>query len=86
MGDINYSIRGSKSFDFKTSITVRLEGNNTQKKVEVVVPLEHLSNFWKTPDIPLINCKINCILPWSENCVRTSKGTRDADPDVDSCS
>ena len=28
VGDINYSIRGSKSFDYKTSITGRLDGNN----------------------------------------------------------
>ena len=26
VGDINYSVRGSKSFDYKTSITGRLEG------------------------------------------------------------
>ena len=28
----------------------------------------------------LINCEINLILTQSENCVLTSKGTRDADP------
>ena len=44
VGDINYSIRGSKSFDNKTSITGRLEGDNTEKEVEIVVPLKHLSN------------------------------------------
>ena len=47
VGDINYSIRGSKSFDYKTNITGRLEGNNTEKEVEIVVPLKHLSNFGK---------------------------------------
>ena len=71
--DINYSTRGSKFFDFKTSITGRLEGNNTEKEVETVLPLKHLSNFWKTLDTPLINCKINLILIWSKNCVITNK-------------
>ena len=33
--------------------------------------------------MPLINCEINLILTWSENCVLTSKATRDADPDAD---
>ena len=66
VGDINYSIRGSKSFDYKTSITGRLEGNNTEKKVEIVVPLKHFTNFWRTIDIPLINCEINIILTWFE--------------------
>ena len=42
---ISYSTRGSKSFDHKTSITGRLHGSNTEKEVEIVVPLKHLSNF-----------------------------------------
>ena len=33
--------------------------------------------------MPLINCEINLILTWSENCVLTSKATRDTDPDAD---
>ena len=32
--------------------------------------------------MPLINCKIDLILTWSENCVLTSKVTRDANPNV----
>ena len=55
--NINYSIKDSKSFDYKTSITGKLEGNNTEKEVEIVVPLKHLSNFWRTLDMPLINCE-----------------------------
>ena len=78
--NINYSIKDSKSFDYKTSITGKLEGNNTEKEVEIVVPLKHLSNFWRTLDMPLINCEINLILTWSENCVLTSKATSDAVP------
>ena len=30
--------------------------------------------------MPLINCEINLVLTWSENCVLTSKVTRDAVP------
>ena len=32
----------------KKSITGRLEGSNTEKEVEIDLPLKHLSNFWKT--------------------------------------
>ena len=39
--NINYSIKDPKSFDYKTSTTGKLEGNNTQKGVEIVVPLKH---------------------------------------------
>ena len=47
------------------------------------MPLKHLSNFWKTLSITLINRKINLILTWTENCELTSNATRDADPDAD---
>ena len=43
---------------------------------------KHLTNFWKTLDIPLINCNINLILAWSENFVITSIATKDADPNT----
>ena len=53
---INYSIKDSKSFDYKTSIIGKLEGNNVEKEdIKIVVPLKYLSNFWRTLDIPLIN-------------------------------
>ena len=79
----NYSIKDSKSVDYKASITGKLEGNNTEKESEIVLPLKYLSNFWRILDIPLINSKINLILTWSEICVLTSKATRDADPKAD---
>ena len=34
-----------------------------------MVPLKYLSNFWKTPEIPLINCEISLQLKWYRNCV-----------------
>ena len=86
--NINHSIKDSKSFDYKTSITGKLEGNNVEKvDVKIVVPLKHLSNFWRTLDMTLINCKVSLTLTWSKNCVLKSKATRDddlnADPAVD---
>ena len=39
------------------------------KNAEIAIPLKYLSNFWKTAKILLINCEINLILNWSENCV-----------------
>ena len=34
----------------------------------IVIPLKHLSNFWRSLEIPLINCKVEMILTWSKNC------------------
>ena len=58
--NINNSIKGSKSFDYKTSITRKLEKSNAEKENnEIVMPLKYLSNFWRTLDIPLINCEVS---------------------------
>ena len=32
-------------------------GGNT-KDVKKIVPLKYLSNFWRTPGMPLINCEV----------------------------
>ena len=37
--------------------------------VEIMVPLKYLSNFWRTLEIPLINCEVELILMWSAGCV-----------------
>ena len=34
-----------------------------------MVPLKYWSNFWRTLEMPLINCEINLILTCSTNCV-----------------
>ena len=66
-GNINYSIKDSKSFNYKTSIAGKLEGNNVEKDdVKIVVSLKYLSNFWRTLYIPLINCEVSLSLTWSE--------------------
>ena len=43
--NISYSIKDSKSFDYKTSIAGKLEGNNTEKEAETVVPLKTFKQF-----------------------------------------
>ena len=52
--------------------------------LDVVMPMRNLlkysKNYSKTTDVPLINCEINLILTWSEDCVLTSKATRNAVP------
>ena len=37
--------------------------------VEIMFPLKYLSNFWKTLEMPLINCEVELILTWSAGCV-----------------
>ena len=37
-----------------------------------MVPLKYLSNFWRTLEMPLINCEVNLILTCSSACVLVS--------------
>ena len=54
-------------FKFNQKITCQT-GNDAAKDVEIMVLLKYQSNFWRTPEMPLINCETNLILTWSENC------------------
>ena len=56
------------SFKFKAKITGQT-GDDGAKDVEIIVPLKYLSNFWRTLEMPLINCEVNLILTWSSTCV-----------------
>ena len=56
------------SFKFKAKIAGQT-GNGGTKDVEIMVPLKYLSNFWRTLEMPLINCEVNLILTWSSTCV-----------------
>ena len=48
----------------------KYDGNKVGKnETEVAIPLKHLSNFWRSLNIPLINCEVELILTWSKNCV-----------------
>ena len=62
------------SFNFKVKITGRT-GNGRTKDVEIMVPLKYLSNFWRTLEMPLINCEVNLILTWSSTCVLIATNT-----------
>ena len=48
------------------------------KETEVVIPLKHLNNFWRSLDILLINCEVELILTWSKNCALADMTVRAA--------
>ena len=66
------NIEDSKSFKAKIKITGKTPNDNNEKDVEIMVPLKYLSNFWRTLEMPLINCEVNLILTWSSTCVITN--------------
>ena len=42
--------------------------------MKIAVPLKYLSNFWRSLEIPVINCKIHLELNWSKDCIRSTIG------------
>ena len=70
--DPNDNIADSESFKYKVKITGKTPDIGNTKNVEIIVPLKYLSNFWRTLEIPLINCELNLELTWSRGCVITN--------------
>ena len=70
--DPSNQIVNSESFRFKMKITTKTPADGNVKDVKISVPLKYLRNFWRTIEMSLINCEINLILTWSENCVISS--------------
>ena len=82
----------SESFKYKTSITgntynigvgeAGYDANKVGKnETEVAIPLKHLSNFWRSLNVPLINCEVELFLTWSKNCVLADMTVRAAQGD-----
>ena len=61
----------SSSFKYKVDLLGNpvLDGNIAKRSVKVVVPLNYLSNFFRSLEMPLINCKIKLNLTWKKECV-----------------
>ena len=78
--DIISSMLNSASFDYKANFMENgvTQNNLTKNNVKIVMSLKHLSNFWRSLNIPLINCEVELILTWFKNCVLIDKSTRDA--------
>ena len=47
-----------KSLEYKIKIIIRTSNDNKTLDAEVVVLLKYLHNFWRSLDLPLINCEI----------------------------
>ena len=85
VNNIAHLILNSESFDYKANFMENgaTHNNLTKNDVKVVVPLKHLSNFWRSLNIPLINCEVELISTWFKNCALIDKSTREANYAVD---
>ena len=69
----NVALDNSASFKYKASLLGKAtdaDGNDRSlKNTKIVVPLKYLSNFFRSLEMPLNNCKIHLELNWNNNCV-----------------
>ena len=65
------TVDNSSSFKYKISLLGNpvVADNKARRSIKVVVPLKYLSNFFRSLEMPLINCKIKLNLTWKKECV-----------------
>ena len=68
------SVNNSSSFKYKSNVfrSLTAAANEVFKNVKIAVPLKYLSNFWRSLEMPLINCKIHLELNWSKDCIMST--------------
>ena len=60
-GDVDLTADNSLSFKYKSSFIGNTDTHGANRKkegVKIAIPLKYLSNFWRSLEMPLINCKI----------------------------
>ena len=65
----------SSSFKYNVSLLGNpdVDGNIAKTSGKVVTPLKYLSNFFRSLEMPLINCKIKLNLTWKKQCVLSNQ-------------
>ena len=65
----NLPVNNSSSFKYKVELLGDpvVANNIARRNVKVVVPLKYLSNFFRSLEMSLINCKIKLNLTWEKN-------------------
>ena len=75
---LNVTLDNSTSFKYKASLlgkAIDADGNDRSfKNTKIVVPLKYLSIFFRSQEMPLINCKIHLERNWNNNCVTYGAG------------
>ena len=70
----NVTTADSSSFKYRSSFFKSLTAadNGVFKNVKIAVSLIYLTDFWRSLEMPLINCKIHLKLNWSKDCVMST--------------
>ena len=66
------STDNSSSFKYKSNLIGTIPNGGRKNGVKIAVPLKYLSNFWRSLEMSLINCKVELSLTWNKNCILSS--------------
>ena len=68
--DNSLTTNTSSSFKYKVDLLDNpdIVNNVARRNLNIVVPLKYLSNFFRSLEMPLINCKIKLNLTWKKEC------------------
>ena len=62
----NVSTDNFSSFKYKSNFIGTIPNGGRKNGVKIAVPLKYLSNFWRSLEMPLINCKVELSLEWKK--------------------
>ena len=66
------STDNSSSFKYKSDFIGTIPNGGRKNGVKIAVPLKYLSNFWRSLEMPLINCKVELSLSCNKSCILSS--------------
>ena len=71
------TVNNSDSFKYKISLLGNpvVANNIARRSVKVVLPLKYLSNFFRSLEMPLINCEVKLNLTWKKECILSTGGS-----------
>ena len=72
---VNVTTDRSSSFKYKSIFigeSAAVVGNRVFKYVKIAVLLKYFSSFWRSLEMPLIDCKIHLELNWRNDCVMST--------------
>ena len=70
--DNNANVGNATTSSVYKSKLLKGTDNNNVNNAKLVVPLKYVSNFFRSLELPLVNCKIDSELTWHKDCMISS--------------
>ena len=68
-GNVDLTVNAQNNPNNSSSIKYKSSFITNRNGVKIVAPLKYLSNFWRSLQMLLINCKVELSIKWYENCI-----------------